>query len=319
MIELLDLLLKDLMDSTILFGGKVIVLGGDFRQTLSVVRNGKKEDFINESLLYSHIWEELERLRLFENMRAKDDPSFCNYLLRIGNREEKVNSTNKIEIPTSLIILYTTEKESLDKLFAIIYPDVHIFFSSSCYTSSRIILTTKNDFVDDINDMFVARFPEESKTFIGIDETTEHHDQSQFEDLLHSLNPPGLPPYKLTLKQNCPIIFLCNLNLCDGLCNGTQYYYYHPKIMPIPFNRTQFPVRLYFVMTINKAQGQTLDFVGVYLREPVFSHGQLYVALSRAKSSNCVKVLIRPTIPGSADDHYTDNIVYKEIIQKATL
>ncbi|XP_075109167.1 uncharacterized protein LOC142180961 [Nicotiana tabacum] len=198
--------------------------------------------------------------------------------------------------------------------------------------------------------MLVARFPEESKTFIGIDETTEHHDQSQFEDLLHSLNPPGLPPYKLTLKQNCPIILLRNLYPCDGLCNGTRLtccdfkshvisanisvghfkntHVFIPRIpllssqdekMPIPFKRTQFPVRLCFAMTINKAQGQTLDFVGVYLRELVFSYGQLYVALSRAKSSNCVKVLIRPTIPGSADDHYTDNIVYKEIIQKATL
>nr|XP_016471490.1 PREDICTED: ATP-dependent DNA helicase pfh1-like [Nicotiana tabacum] len=156
MIELLDLLLKDLMDSTILFGGKVIVFGGDFRQTLPVVRNGKKEDFINER-----------------------------------NGEEKVNSTNKIQIPTSLIIPYTTEKESLDKLFAITYPDVHIFFSSSSCTSSRIILTTKNDFVEDINDMLVARFPEESKTFIGIDETIESHDQLQSEDLLHSLNSPG--------------------------------------------------------------------------------------------------------------------------------
>lgn len=47
-------------------------------------------------------------------------------------------------------------------------------------------------------------------------------------------------------------------------------------------------------MTINKAQGQTLDFVGVYLKEHVFSHGQLYVALSRAKSINQLKVLIRP-------------------------
>ncbi|XP_009761464.1 uncharacterized protein LOC107792386 [Nicotiana tabacum] len=139
MIELLDLLLKDLMDSTILFGGKVVVLGGDFMQTLSVVRNGKKDDFINESLLDSHIWEELEWVQLFENMRAIDDPSFCNYLLRIGNEEEKVNSANKIEIPTSLIIPYTTEQESLDKLLAITYPDVHIFFSSSCYTSSRVI------------------------------------------------------------------------------------------------------------------------------------------------------------------------------------
>lgn len=42
----LDLLVKDLMETNILFGGKVIVSSGDFRQTLSVVRGGKKEDFL---------------------------------------------------------------------------------------------------------------------------------------------------------------------------------------------------------------------------------------------------------------------------------
>lgn len=61
-------------------------------------------------------------------------------------------------------------------------------------------------------------------------------------------------------------------------------------------------------MTINKEQGQTLDFVGISLREPIFSLGQFYVALSRAKSSNRVKILIRPTIPDSYDDHSTWNI-----------
>lgn len=60
-----------------------------------------------------------------------------------------------------------------------------------------------------------------------------------------------------------------------------------------------------------------MDFVGIYLRELVFSHGQLYVALSRAKSSNCVRVLIRPSTVDDDDDHSTYNIVYKEIIQKA--
>ncbi|XP_059277566.1 uncharacterized protein LOC132031616 [Lycium ferocissimum] len=60
-IEAFDKLLKDLMSTNILFGGKVVVFGGDFRQTLPAIRSGKKEDFISESLLYSHIWSHLEK------------------------------------------------------------------------------------------------------------------------------------------------------------------------------------------------------------------------------------------------------------------
>nr|XP_009792184.1 PREDICTED: uncharacterized protein LOC104239281 [Nicotiana sylvestris] len=76
MIEAFNTLLKDLMNTNILFGGKVVVFGGDFRQTLPVIRSGKKEDFICESLLYSDIWNDLEKLCLSENMRAKEDPAF---------------------------------------------------------------------------------------------------------------------------------------------------------------------------------------------------------------------------------------------------
>ncbi|XP_060190865.1 uncharacterized protein LOC132620189 [Lycium barbarum] len=56
MVDALDLLLKDLMETNMLFGGKVFVFSGDFRQTLHVVRSGKREDFIRESLLCSEIW-----------------------------------------------------------------------------------------------------------------------------------------------------------------------------------------------------------------------------------------------------------------------
>ena len=49
---------------------------------------------------------------------------------------------------------------------------------------------------------------------------------------------------------------------------------------------------LAFVMTVNKSQGQTLNIVGIYLPKSVFSHGQLYVAMSRVGSKEGVCVLV---------------------------
>ena len=51
--------------------------------------------------------------------------------------------------------------------------------------------------------------------------------------------------------------------------------------LPFTLRRHQFTVRPCFAMSANKAQGQTLDFVGIYLRDHVFTHGQLYVAFIR--------------------------------------
>jgi len=64
-------------------------------------------------------------------------------------------------------------------------------------------------------------------------------------------------------------------------------------------------------MTINKSQGQSLSKVGLYLTRPVFTHDQLYVAVSRVKTKTRLKVLILDEDENVLDN--TKNVVYKEI------
>ena len=73
--------------------------------------------------------------------------------------------------------------------------------------------------------------------------------------------------------------------------------------------RRQFPVHLSFSMTTNKAQGQSVDHVGLDLRTDVFAHGQLYVALSRCTSSQRIKALFK-----NNSTMVTKNIVYPEVL-----
>ncbi|KAF5452910.1 hypothetical protein F2P56_027864 [Juglans regia] len=190
---------------------------------------------------------------------------------------------------------------------------------------NRAILTPKNGSVDEINALLIHRFPGEVHRYYSFDETIDASEQSVMEDFLNTLTPNELPPHELLLKKNCPIMLLRNINPSEGLCNGTRLIcrsfdrniidaeiavrhhiekrVFIPRIpfLPnvdensgFPFKRTQFAIRLSFAMTINKSQGQTLDYVGIYLPQPVFSHGQLYVALSRAKTASAVRILIRP-------------------------
>ena len=139
-------------------------------------------------------------------------------------------------------------------------------------------------------------------------------------EYLHSMMPVALPPAQLHLKIGSPIILLRNLNPKQSMCNGTRLtitrigqfclegrivskdFYEELRLLPriklttreteIPLvlSRRQFPVRLCFAMTVNKAQGQS-QTVGLDLRTPAFAHGQLYVALSRATNASDLTVL----------------------------
>ena len=79
--------------------------------------------------------------------------------------------------------------------------------------------------------------------------------------------------------------------------------------LPFKFQRRQYPLIVSFAMTINKSQGQSLSHVGLYLRRPIFSHGQLYVAIFRVKSWSSLKILICDK-EGEISSN-TTNVVYK--------
>ncbi|ONM31301.1 hypothetical protein ZEAMMB73_Zm00001d040413 [Zea mays] len=358
-VEALDNSMRDIMGRPELpFGGKTIVFGGDFRQVLPVVRKGSRAQVVASSLRMSYLWESMSHLKLVSNMRAKNDPWFAEYLLRVGGGTEVTNSDGDIRLPDEVCVPYSGSDNDLDNLIDFVFPNLNENMSDSTYITSRAILSTRNDWVDMINAKMIDRFQGEHMVYHSFDSAMDDPHNYYPPEFLNTLTPNGLPPHVLKLKIGCPVILLRNIDPANGLCNGTRLVVrgfqrnsidaeivlgqyagkriFLPRIplcpsddemFPFQFKRKQFPIRLSFAMIVNKAQGQTIPNVGVYLPEPVFSHGQLYVALSRATARSNIKILAIPAVDGKKRSRkgvrknptvdcgtYTKNIVYKEVL-----
>lgn len=128
--------------------------------------------------------------------------------------------------------------------------------------------------------------------------------------LLRNLDPPSLcNGTRLIIKNLRPNVI--EATIISGHAAGENVFLMRmpmvPTEVPFEFRRVQFPIRLSFAMSINKAQGQSLKVVGLDLRNPCFSHGQLYVGCSRVGNSHNLHIL--------APNGKTINIVYPEALE----
>ena len=82
-----DMLLRDLFANDLPVGGKVLVLGGDFRQVLPVMPHCAREDIVGHSSKSHRLWIDglVSVVSLATHMRARGDEEWRTYLLCIGD------------------------------------------------------------------------------------------------------------------------------------------------------------------------------------------------------------------------------------------
>jgi len=151
-IEALDNSLRDIMDRPELpFSGKTVVFGGDFRHVLPVVRRGSRAQVVGSSLHMSYLWDSMRHLNLVHNMRAKSDPWFAEYLLRVGGGSEEATVDDEIRLPHDICVPTTGKDGNLDTLIDCIFCRLNENMPNKYYITSRAILSTRNEWVDMIN------------------------------------------------------------------------------------------------------------------------------------------------------------------------
>ncbi|KAJ3502791.1 hypothetical protein NMY22_g18466 [Coprinellus aureogranulatus] len=325
------------------FGGITTILGGDFLQTLPVVPGGSRQEIVDACIQRSYLWGNIEVLALQQNMRLEgagaETRRFAEWLLELGHGRS-TGPDGKVAFDASMRVY---DQESL---IASIYPDIDgPMVPPPDYFTHRMILAARNTDVSHLNQTILDKLPGDAQQYVSADTVLNEvgvDNQTRGPvavEVLRSIVGSGLPPGELNLKAGCPVILLRNLNAALGLCNGTRMVVtrmgtrviegrilggerdgelaFIPRIAIIPsetigditftFKRRQFPLQLAFALTINKSQGQTVRHVGLDLRIPVFSHGQLYVALSRVTSPDNVKILL--DIDDPVDIHRTENVL----------
>ena len=231
--EFLDKSLRDVLeDDTRFFGGMSMLLGGDFRQTLPVQPKSRKAQIINLTLPNSYLWSHFTVYRLHRNMRLSETETsvvssshtsdFASWLLDIGNRKigtpdkDDPENTKIIHIPQPFLI--RSENMGLESLIDFVYGYDMLANPTPEDLSVRAIICPKNETADRVNTLILSKTKGEQIIYNSCDSIkspgrdTLELDALYPQEYLNNLDFSGVPPHKLLLKVNTPVMLLRNIN-----------------------------------------------------------------------------------------------------------
>ncbi|KAA6374277.1 MAG: putative ATP-dependent DNA helicase PIF1, partial [Streblomastix strix] len=205
-IESVDKKLKEIRKNDKDFGGVLMIFGGDFRQVLSIVKFGGRNELVNASVQKSNLWRKFDCLKLKKNMRTGEgSEEFSSFLMQIENGTMQQDKNETIDIPNICI--------SQENLIKDVFGDEIL---NTNQQANDVILCTTNSDSDDINDCVLRLLKCEPIQLLSSDKVTLKTGESLDEitrDVLNNLTPAALPPHILNIKIGASIMLLRNMNI----------------------------------------------------------------------------------------------------------
>jgi hypothetical protein len=288
----LDRTLRDIMNVQQPFGGKAILWMGDFKQLLPVVRFGKGHVHTLQSTQW---WKLVRRIEFHTNFRAILNPVYTAFLEDVGH-----GRIDTVTVPSECQAVDFADL--IDKVYGSDFPNGHQILALTLETC------------DVINKMCFEKIGGNVVESPAADVYVDCFDRDAYPtEYVASLSIKGVPPWMLHLKEGAKYMCIKNLDADRGIINGTMMrlmrigrrflqmkvlsgksegsvevllkccFTASPEASGLPFalKRTQFPIIPAYCLSVHKAQGQSLLQLGIVFETDPFTHGQLYVALSR--------------------------------------